>query len=524
MLIRTRLVFYGADCLPYKDFERKVHYPIIDPSFQGASQTDQIKFYVDQIGGSNITWVAVAKLPNGKIITKLLETNSDENGTYALLEMSNQFTQVMGNVFISLKGYAGGSEIVYDDESEIYVAQGNPIIQATGSVQINIRYATPIDETEEDYTYQELLALISGKLDKNSAKYLKVVSTISDINSEDYEQYIASGSIVYAKDTNFFYLVSGSYPTFTYTQLSFDYVQLKNVTSSTTVSDLCGTNAYTLCFIEYNHGIYYFEGIYTGGGYVCIVQRLGGVLKRSGSGVSGSTTFANILTTLEQNDNIDMSTTQNIKGQKTITSGGRIIVDSSGSFNLYNSKITTNAKGYFARVGVTTGQYVDYKLPFGYSDVGAQEYTLATYEQVQEYAYPKTQVYTKSEIDTKLTSMLVYKGTKTVAELNALVSGLGTQQTGYFYNISDSGVLTWTEGGTTYTLDVLQGDNICWTGSGWDKLTMDLSAYDDKFIAAGFFEVQDYNDNTGEITMVYSSDLYDMSYDGTSGVLTIEAN
>lgn len=384
MLIRTRLVFYGEDCLPYKDFERKVHYPIIDPSFQGASQTDQIKFYVDQIGGSNITWVAVAKLPNGKIITKLLETSNDENGTYALLEMSNQFTQVMGNVFISLKGYAGGTEIVYDDESEIYVAQGNPIIQATGSVQINIRYATPIDESEEDYTYQELLALISGKLGKDSEKYLKVVSTISDINSEDYEQYIVSGSIVYAKDTKLFYVVSGSYPVFTYTQLSFDYVPLKSATSSTTISDLCGTNAYTLCFIKYNNGIYYFEGIYTGGGYVCIVQRLGGVLKRSNSGVSGSTTFANILTTLTQNDYIDMSTTQDIKGQKTVNGGGRFIIDSTGSFNLYNSKITTNAKGYFARVGVTTGQYVDYSLPYNYSDNKGQSFTLATQSYVDE--------------------------------------------------------------------------------------------------------------------------------------------
>ena len=53
---------------------------------------------------------------------------------------------------------------------------------------------------------------------------------------------------------------------------------------------------------------------------------------------------------------------------------------------------------------------------------------------------------------------------------------------------------------------------------------MDLSAYDDKFIAAGFFEVQDYNESTGEITMVYASDLYDMSYNGDTGVLTIQAN
>lgn len=376
MLIRTRLVFYGEDCLPYKDFERKVHYPIIDPSFQGASQTDQIKFYVDQIGGSNITWVAVAKLPNGKIITKLLETSNDENGTYALLEMSNQFTQVMGNVFISLKGYAGGTQIVYDDESEIYVAQGNPIIQATGSVQINIRYATPIDESEEDYTYQELLSLISSKLGKNSEKYLKVVSTISDINSEDYEQYIVSGSIVYAKDTKLFYVVSGSYPTFTYTQLSFDYVPLKNATNSTTLNDIC-ENQSTLCFVKYNNKIYYLDASYTGGSYVCFIQELGGINRRTGS-ASGTTTFANALTTLQERNYLDTASAQNITGVKTIKN--RLIIDGASG----NGVIETNDKNIFARVGITIGQYVDYSLPYDYSDNKGQSFTLATQSYVDE--------------------------------------------------------------------------------------------------------------------------------------------
>ena len=55
-------------------------------------------------------------------------------------------------------------------------------------------------------------------------------------------------------------------------------------------------------------------------------------------------------------------------------------------------------------------------------------------------------------------------------------------------------------------------------------MTMDLSVYDDKFIAAGFFEVQNYNENTGEISLVYSSDLYDMTYNDNTGILTIDAN
>ena len=124
--------------------------------------------------------------------------------------------------------------------------------------------------------------------------------------------------------------------------------------------------------------------------------------------------------------------------------------------------------------------------------------------------------FVEDSIGTAMTSVLIYQGTKTVAQINALDTS--TLKTGYFYNVSDSGIIT------LGNLEVVAGDNICWTGSGWDKLTMDLSAYDDKFIAAGFFEVQDYNESTGEITMVYASDLYDMSYNGDTGVLTIQAN
>ena len=46
----------------------------------------------------------------------------------------------------------------------------------------------------------------------------------------------------------------------------------------------------------------------------------------------------------------------------------------------------------------------------------------------------------------------------------------------------------------------------------------------DIYIAAGFFEVEDYNEETGEITFVYASNLYDMSYNETTGILTIQAS
>ena len=74
---------------------------------------------------------------------------------------------------------------------------------------------------------------------------------------------------------------------------------------------------------------------------------------------------------------------QTITTQKTF-SGKAIFNDA----NLYNGYLTTNSKNYFTRVGVTTGQYVTYKLPYNYSDVGSQTYTLETQEHVASNYVP----------------------------------------------------------------------------------------------------------------------------------------
>jgi hypothetical protein len=130
------------------------------------------------------------------------------------------------------------------------------------------------------------------------------------------------------------------------------------------------------------------------------------------------------------------------------------------------------------------------------------------------------QVATKQYVDNGISSAIsnVYKikGSKTVAELNALTG----QQVGDVYNLLDSGTL---EDGD---IQVFTGDNVVWLGSAWDKLgaEIDWTAYDEKFMSAGFFEVQDYNESTGEITMVYATELYDMTYNGDTGILSIEAN
>ena len=212
MVVKTLQVFYGADLLPYKDQERKIHFPIIGPAFQGSSQANEIKFYIDYIGGSSLQWVACAKLPNGKIGFKILDTISDDYGTYALLTLDKWFTQVKGDLYISLKGYDGGVQLEYDSETELYSIDGEEVIQSTGSIKMTIQYATPIVEGEDfgDITIQELLALVSTKVGKSENVYLKVVSSISDINTSTYEGYLNGGDIVYSKNENAAYVLSVS--------------------------------------------------------------------------------------------------------------------------------------------------------------------------------------------------------------------------------------------------------------------------------------------------------------------------
>lgn len=453
-------IFYGADCLPYKDQERVVHYPIVGQAFQGASQTTEIHFYIDRIGGNNATWVATAKLPNGKIGSKVLDLEEDTelNENYVVLPLSSFYTQAQGNLFISLQGYDGGVEVEYDDETEIYSVVGTPVIQATGSVKIAINYSVqPIGSDEfEELTIQDLLAVISGKLNKNSNKYIKVVDSIANINTSAYADYLVTGDIVYDKSGSFFYKLYGTYPEFEPDEFDFEF-------SSILVNGTIQVRGDFNKIVDGNE-----DGLQN---YIQTEISTSAATKVDKTNV-GDRVYAT--------DELGAQTTIPVDNQSI--SGGNIVrrVDSGGQIIVGNPQANNHA---------TPKSYVDTEVQ------GAKTYA-------KDYA------------DTLFTSALVYKGTKTVAELNALTG----QKVGDFYNVSDSGILT------AGNIEVIAGDNVAWTGSSWDKLTMDLSAYDDKFIAAGFFEVQDYNQNTGEITMVYASDLYDMSYTESTGILTIEAN
>ncbi len=79
--------------------------------------------------------------------------------------------------------------------------------------------------------------------------------------------------------------------------------------------------------------------------------------------------------------------------------------------------------------------------------------------------------YVDNAIASAVSSAYIYKGTKTVSEINSL--NTSTLTAGWVYNVSDSGTII------LGSISVSAGDNIAWTGSGWDKLstTVDLTPY-----------------------------------------------
>ena len=224
-------VFYGTDCLPYKDQARTVHFPITGQAFLGASNTTQIRFYIDKIGSINDTWVANAKLPNGKMGNKILDKSYDDDlqEAYVYLSLSTFYTQAKGDLYISLNSFYGSVQITYNSSTEQYEINGIPTIQATGSIKLQIAYATPLSsqDVEDTLTLQDILAAISLQLPKLDSHYVKVIDSISNINNSLYTSYLQSGDIIYSTTEKAFYYVSGSYPSFTANAIIFELNEAK---------------------------------------------------------------------------------------------------------------------------------------------------------------------------------------------------------------------------------------------------------------------------------------------------------
>lgn len=245
-------IFYGNDCLPYKDRDRQVHYPIIGNSFSGASLVDEIRFYVKDITDNDTIWVANAKRADGQIAYKQLEFETDTtiNEKYVALQLSQWFTAKKGDLYIALNGYKGGVDIQVDSDSGLYTISGTPIIQATGSVKLAINYAPIMNNGYGEIpqvSVQEALGLISTKLDKGSPNYVKYVDDIDNLNTSAYEHYVFANDIVLARDNvlgeNELYVVGGLYPNLTLTSLPLYVSQLTGQTIN--ASDIVISNSGT---------------------------------------------------------------------------------------------------------------------------------------------------------------------------------------------------------------------------------------------------------------------------------------
>ena len=223
MVNKVMKVFYGENCLPYKDQERSVLFPILGNAFMGASNTTEIRFYIDKIGGVDSSWIVTAKLPNGKKGIELLYSDYDSElqENYVYFRLTSFYTQAKGELYITLAGYEGGVELEQDPDTGIYTLVGTPTIETTGSVKLNISYATLISGSDlgQEITLEGLLAEIGTKLDKTSPYTIKLINSIANINTTPSDEYLQNGSIVLDYGTYKLYELSGTYPTFTATYL-----------------------------------------------------------------------------------------------------------------------------------------------------------------------------------------------------------------------------------------------------------------------------------------------------------------
>lgn len=217
-------VYYGSDALPYKDNERTVHFPITGSTFLGSSDTTKIRFYVDgYLADENALWISVSKRADGQQGSQFLTSGTDENGDkYREMTLSGWYTEKKGDLYISLKGYQGGSTGYWDEETGMYVVQGVPVIRATGSIKLAINYA-PVGEypyyQDEMASFQDLVAQLGNKLNITSG-----IVVVSDISVASVVLY-TDGQLIYDKATKSLYVVNnGAFVSFfeTYDKAAID--------------------------------------------------------------------------------------------------------------------------------------------------------------------------------------------------------------------------------------------------------------------------------------------------------------
>ena len=496
-------VFYDGNGLPFKDSARTVHYPIVGNSFAGSNKTRQINFYVDQIGGtSEVTWVIVSKLPNGKIGYEILDSVSiddelDEN--YLVFNLSAYYTQVKGDLFLALRGYEGEVEFV-EGQDGVYQISGDPLIEVTGAIKLAINYApmiptgTQVLPTDIDL----IISALNNAILKNNG-ILVVSNRPADLSS------YGNGQMFYVRNTG--ELLRNVSGTLTSVLLN-DYILINENTSIASMllslggtprlanvqlsvgggtpklykvfASMSGLNTYVSIFDEttktfkyltltpstpsdYNKTVYYILNDSSTPSLKLVGADENGdcevnanILLQDGNyiGVSGFSgiTFSNGGITLSSTAGLELDI--NSDGSLTYDGDTISLIQDEGS-GVYAIPIYSSGKTYFdtttGAIGLSNGSDT-FEIVGG--DVLINGSALAT----------------ESYVNTLVSSVYRVKGTKTVSELNALTG----QEVGDVYNVSDSGTLT--DG----NVSVIAGDNVVWTDENeWDKLagTIDLSGY-----------------------------------------------
>lgn len=469
MTTKTLSIFYGADNLPYKDSAREIHFPLVGNTFNGANNTTTIRFYVDRIGGvDSVTWLVVSKLPNGQIGNEVLNSNNavydEELGEhYIEFSLSSYYTTLKGDVYLSLNGYQGGVEVEQDEDTGVYSIYGTPTIQATGVVKIGINYAPQVLPGSHFNTtdLQQVLGLISDKANISDTIIL-LDSLAADISGFNV------GQVFFDKQFKSYWVKGNDNSLQSY---DVKLERAVTLTGTETIANLIlpnidignwGIGKYndTLLFVKVSilttptpHLEYTIYQLSNTGGIKCWYN----------NNATGSETIASIVSSIPtyefatkeyiSSNFVNLTGNQTITGQKTF-SGKAIFNDA----NLYNGYITTNSKNYFARVGVTTGQYVTYKLPSNYSDVGAVSLTLAT------------ENYVNSAIADFLQNEYTKVNTTTYPTLNDFLESTGEEGYIYLYPIDPSDE---TKGYYQYI----------WENDEWVSLgttTIDLTGYVEK--------------------------------------------
>lgn len=515
-------VFYGNDCLPYKDSQRTVHYPIVGNSFAGSNKTRQINFYVDQIGGtSEVTWVIVSKLPNGKIGYEILDSVSiddelDEN--YLVFNLSAYYTQVKGDLFLALRGYEGEVEFV-EGQDGVYQISGDPLIEVTGAIKLAINYA-PIIPTGTQVLPTDIDLIISAlnnAILKNNG-ILVVSNRPSDLSS------YGNGQMFYVRNTG--ELLRNVSGTLTSVLLN-DYILINENTSITSMllslggtprlanvqlsvsggtpklykvfTSMSGLNTYVSIFDEETKTFKYLTltpsnpNDYTKTVYSILNDTTTPSLKLIGVDENGDCEVnGNIL--LQDGDYIGVSgfgeiTFSNGGITLTSTAGLELAINSDGSLTYDGDVIPGIVKSgnnytiYLGGVPITcnpTNETVH---------IGDQGYDLDLWN--GKAFVDQQPLATEDYVDTKVASLgtvLNYKGSKSVSQLNDLTG----QKAGDVYNVTTNGTLN------AGSVVVVAGDNVVWNGSAWDKLagTIDLSDYATKTYVDNAILTEDGNVKT----------------------------